>query len=449
MNGFLTINDRFAALRHQHGGALPPVITEQRSSSSLSNPAPWLIELLSGGSTSSAGPVVNDETALSLAAVYACNRVLSTAIGSLPIGLFRSEDKKTFSAANRPEHALVAEEPSELYTSYVFRSTLQFHIGMRGNAYARIYRDGRGGAREMRILHPSFVRPFIHKGALYYEVTPNTAMGDTETGPYILTAQEILHIKNMSSDGLVGRSPIQVHRETIGIGLSNRNYVSDIHKNGGRARGALTHPSKLKPEDVDEIRNGFINAINAGKFPMLSNGVDFKALSLTPADAEYIRTHNLTALDICAIYGVPPHKIAILDRATFSNIEHQGIEYVQETLLPHVKNWEPELKRKLLPKDLKSNHFYRFNLEGRMRGDIISRYRAYAIGRQWGWLNADEIKDLESQNPLPDGQGQIYLTPLNMVPAGEYIDMNDDEDPENITDTDNNDEQGQSKSASK
>jgi HK97 family phage portal protein len=276
---------------------------------------------------------------------------------------------------------------------------------MRGNAYARIYRDGRGGARELRILHPNFVRPFMHKGSLYYEVQPNPAMGDTFTSAIILTSQEILHVKNMSSDGLLGRSPIQVHRDTIGIGLSNRNFVSDIHKNGGRVRGALTHPGKLDAEQVNNLRTGFVSAINEGRFPMLQNGVDFKALSLTPADAEYIRTHNLTAIDICSIYGVPPHKIAILDRATFSNIEHQGIEYVQETLLPIVKNWEPELKRKLLPQDLKKNHHYRFNLEGRMRGDTISRMRAYAIARQWGWLSADEIRELENMNPLPDSQG--------------------------------------------
>lgn len=414
---------------------------------SLENPSSWLLELVNGGSNSLAGPTVNDETALTLAAVYACNRVLSTAFASLPVGLYRSQDNQTFPASNRAEHALIAEEPSELYTSYVFRSTLQFHLGMRGNAYARIYRDGRGGARELRILHPNFVRPFLYKGALYYEVSPNPAMGDTASNTEILTAQEVLHVKNMSSDGINGRSPIQVHRDTIGIGLSNRNFVSDIHKNGGRVRGALTHPGKLDPEQVANLRSGFVSAINEGKFPMLQNGVDFKVLSLTPADAEYIRTHNLTALDVCSIYGVPPHKIAILDRATFSNIEHQGIEYVQETLLPIVKNWEPELKRKLLPKELKSNHHYRFNLEGRMRGDTISRMRAYAIARQWGWMNADEIRELENMNPLPDQQGEIYLSPLNMVPAGQYVDMSEDEDPENITDTDNNDEQGQSKSA--
>ncbi len=409
--------------------------TEKRSN--LSNPAPWLLELMGGGSYSSSGPAVNDESALTLAAVYACNRVLSTAIASLPIGLYRSEDKKTIPATNRPEHALVSDEPSELYTSYTFRSTLQFHLGLRGNAYARIYRDGRGGARELRILHPNYVRPFLYNGRVFYEVTPNPAMGDTETASITLPAEDVLHIKNMSTDGICGRSPIQVHRETIGIGLSNRNFVSDIHKNGGRVRGAITHPNKLDEEQVEQLRTGFINAINSGKFPILQNGVDFKALSLTPADAEYIRTHNLTAIDICSIYGVPPHKIAILDRATFSNIEHQGIEYVQETLLPIVKNWEPELRRKLLPINLKASHHYRFNLEGRMRGDTISRMRAYAIGRQWGWLNADEIRELENMNALPDGQGEIYLTPLNMIPAGEYKEPDNEDDPENITDTNN------------
>ena len=438
MNGFQSINDRFAAIRHQHGGALPPVIDlEQRST--LSNPDKWLYEALGGGSYSSAGPAVNDESALTLAAVYACNRVLSTAFASLPVGLYRSEDKQTFQAFKRPEHTLIAETPSELYTSYTFRSTMQFHLGMRGNAYARKYIDGRGGARELRILHPGFVRPFLYKGKLYYEVTPNPLMGDTESGNEILKSDEILHIKNMSSDGIIGRSPIQVHRDTIGIGLSNRNFVSDIHNNGGRVRGALTHPGKLDTEQVAAIRSGFVNAISQGLFPMLQNGVDFKALSLTPADAEYIRTHNLTAIDICSIYGVPPHKIAILDRATFSNIEHQGIEYVMETLLPMVKNWEPELKRKLLPAELKTNHHFRFNLEGRMRGDARSRMDYFARARQWGIMNVDEIRELENMNPLPDGQGEIYLSPMNMVPASEYT---ENADPEADTTTDNNDAQG-------
>lgn len=439
MNAPNSINERYAALRAANGGVLPDS-PELRSSSTLSNPAPWLIEALSGGSYSTAGPAVNDESALTLAAVYACNRVLSTAFAALPVGLFRSANNQVFPADNRPEHFLISDEPSPLYTSYMFRSTMQFHLGLRGNAYARILRDGRFGAKELRILHPSYVRPFMKDGRVYYEVTPNQTTGDTSGNSEILMDYEVLHVKSMSTDGLVGKSPIQVHRETIGIGLSNRNFVSDIHKNGGRLRGALSHPSKISPEEVESLRSNFINAVNAGKFPFLQNGVEFKSISLTPADAEYIRTHNLTALDICAIYGVPPHKIGILDRATFSNIEHQGIEYVQETLLPMAKNWESELRRKLLPDDVKRTHHFRFNLEGRMRGDTISRMRAYAIARQWGWMSADEIRALENMNPLPDGQGEIYLSPMNMVPAEQYLDPN--YDPNGDNNTDNNDATG-------
>lgn len=423
MSAVSSINDRYAAIRRANGGAVPAQ-GEYRNTSSLASPSPWLLELLNGGN-SAAGPAVTDDTALTLAAVYACNRVLATAIASLPVGLFKSENGTTYPADNRPEHSLVADEPSELYTSYTFRLTLQLHLGLRGNAFARIYRNNRGGVREMRILHPNHVRPFLYNGAVWYESTPLGFMGDT-TEREILAAHEVLHLKNMSVDGIVGRSPIAVLRDTIGIGLSNRNFLADIHRNGGRVRGALTYPGYLSTEQTQSIREGFVEAVGAGRFPMLEGGVDFKSLSLTPADAEYISAHNLTALDICAVYGVPPHKIAILDRATFSNIEHQGIEYVQETLLPIVKNWEPELRRKLLPANIQASHHFRFNLEGRMRGDLKSRMAAYAAAIQHGWMNADEIRELESMNPLPGGQGKIYLTPLNMVPASHYVDMAED-----------------------
>ena len=438
----LSINDRYALALAQGYNRPGDAGGELRSGYSLENPSVDLWKALTGYAPGSGQKPVNDETALSIVAVYACNRVLSTAFASLPVGLFRSTTvdgkRQTFSADNRPEHTLIAETPSDLYTSYTFRSTLQFHLGMRGNAYARIFRNGRGGVRELRIVHPDQVRPFFYKNNLYYEITPAAYMGyDFEKE--VVGQNEILHVKNMSADGITGRSPIAVHRDTISIGLSNRDYLLDVHRNGGRLRGVLKHPAKLQADGVNSLRDNFVGAVNSGKFPVLENGVEFQAISLTPADAEFIRTHNLTALDICAIYGVPPHKIAILDRATFSNIEHQGIEYVQETLLPMVKNWEPELKRKLLPAEVAATHHYRFNLEGRMRGDIRSRYAAYAIARQWGWKSADDIRELENENPLPDGQGEQYLTPLNMIPAGEELAEPGDSDTDN---NENNDDNG-------
>lgn len=408
----MTINERY---RLQLSRGYGP---EQRSAtSSLENPSNWFVEWATGGYSSS-GVAVTDETALTYAAVYSCNRVLADSLGQLPIGLYRNTpDGDTQPASNRPEHRLVAVKPSgddQLYTSYTFRSTLQFHLGLRGNAYARIYRDGRGGARKLRILHPSTVRPFIFEEKLYYEVTP-TGSGARE----ILSPDEILHIAALSTDGITGRSPISLLKDTIGIGLGNRNYISKIQKRGGRVEGFLKHPNKLTPEGVSGLRENFRDAMQRGEIPVLENGLEYASVSLNPTDAEFINTHKLTSRDIASAYRVPLHMIGDLERATFSNIEHQSLEFVKNTLLPWIKNWEAELNRKLLPVDLQDTHFFRFNVEGMLRGDIKARMEAYTKAIQWGILNRDEVRELENRNRIPEGLGQVFLTPLNMAPLTE------------------------------
>ena len=405
-HGQLSINERYRLqLYGQRSG----------QTSGFENPSNWLFDLF-GGNQSKSGVAVNDESALTLAAVYACNRVLSESIASLPVGLYKTEpDGDVTKADRRPEHRLVGIAPSDLYTSYTFRSTLQFHLGLRGDCFARIMRDGRGGARELRIIHPDYCRPFLHQSKLYYEVTPNPAYGESGKRE-VLHQYEVLHIAALSLDGITGRSPISVLRDTIGIGLGNRDYVANIQKNGGRLRGYLRHPNKLSPEQVSGVRTNFKEPIQRGEFPILENGLEFSTVSLSPADAEFIKTHGITRLDIASAYRVPPHMIGDLERATFSNIEHQALEFVKHTLLPWIKNWEQELNRKLLPLDLQDNHFFRFNVEGMLRGDIKARMEAYTKAIQWGILNRDEVRDLENRNRIPDQLGQVFLTPLNMAP---------------------------------
>lgn len=403
----MTINERYR-LQLYNGYA-----QEQRSAtSSLENPSQWFLDWASGGYASS-GVAVNDESALTFAAIYICNLILSQSIAQLPIGLFRTTpDGDTVPATNRPENRLVGVNPSGdslLYTSYTFRSTLQFHLGMRGNAYARIRRDGRGGARELRILMPNSVRPFMYEDRLFYDVTlPN---GQRET----LLPEDILHLASMSSDGINGRSPITVMKDTIGIGLGNRNYIAKIQKRGGHVDGFLKHPNKLNPEQVTGLRDNFKGAMQKGEIPLLENGVDYMSVSLNPTDAEFINTHKVTSRDVYGSYRIPPHMAGDLERATFSNIEHQSLEFVKNSLLPWMKNWEAELNRKLLPYDLQENHFFRFNVDGLLRGDIKARMEAYTKAIQWGILNRDEVRELENRNRIPEGLGQIFLTPLNMT----------------------------------
>ena len=441
MQGRTSINDKYRLAfaagynRQQDLGA------EFRSS--LENPSQWLINLLNGAESQSGIPV-NDETSLRLTAVYACNRVLADSIASLPINLYRSLPGGGAEIAyKRPEQRLVSETPAPDLTSYNFRSTAQFHLGMRGNTYARIYRDGRGTPRILKLLHPDTVRPFYYKEKLYYEINPNPAMGYDEARA-TFTTDDVLHIAGLGATGVFGKSPLEILRDVIGIGLGNINYVSNIQKNGGRVRGFLMHPTgKLNAEQVTELRDNFKAPLQRGDIPVLQNGLEYKSVSLTPADAEFINTAKLTTSDIARAYRVPPHMIGDLERATFSNIEHQSIQFVQQTLLPWLKNWEAELNRKLLPLDLQGEYYFRFKVEGMLRGDILSRYRAYAIARQWGWENADEIRDLEDMNPLPDGQGKIYLTPLNMIPADMVEEQFKDTtggDPD--TDNTNNDDNG-------
>jgi len=440
MQGRLSINEKYRLIldagykREQDLG----VAFRSGPTSSLENPSSWLINLLNG-SESQSGIPVNDESSQRLAAVYACNRVLADFIGSLPVGLYRKlPGGGSEPADRRPENKLVSTNPAPdfgLYTSNTFRETGQYHMGLRGNFVARIYRDGRGTARNLRILHPDFVRPFLYKGKLYYEVSPCPSWGYDEPRE-IFSADDILHVAYLGFDGIRGKSPIEVLRDTIGIGLGNTQYVANIQKAGGRVRGFLMHPAgKLGAEQINDLRDNFKAPLQRGDIPVLQGGLEYKSVSLTPADAEFINTHKLTRNDICSAYRVPPHMVGDLERATFSNIEHQQIEFVQQTMLPILKKWESELNRKLLPLDLQGEYYFKFNVNGMMRGDLLNRYRAYAIARQWGFKNADEIRALEDENPLPDEQGKIYLTPLNMIPADMVEDQFTDD---GNTETDNN-----------
>lgn len=402
----ISINDRY---RLQIAGGY----SGREHRSTLENPEPWLRELLTGGATA-AGVPVNDTTALSISAVYACCRVLSDSIASLPIGLYRSlPGGGSEPADRRPEDHLVSAAPSERYTSYSFRSTSQLHLGLRGNCYSRVYRDGRGTARELRILLPGQVHPFFHKEKLYYQITP-TDGGSQE----ILFPHDIVHIAALSQDGVNGISPIQALRDTIGMGIANRNNQSKTIARG-RVDGILKHPEKQTSEQVLSVRENFANAIRSGGFPLLENGLDYQSISLTPADAEFINTAKLTRQDIAGAYRVPLHMIGDLERATFSNIEHQSLDFVKFSLMPWIKAWEQELNRKLLSPEIRQQHFFRFNVEGLLRGDIRARMEAYTKGIQWGLYTPDEIREMENRNPIPGGLGKTFMRPMNMAPLTE------------------------------
>lgn len=386
----------------------------ENPSTSLSDPDAWLTDWSGGGPTLS-GVAVTTETALTHAAVYACNRVLCESIAALPVGLFRRREGGDVEPADgEPEHTLVSRAPSENYSSYTFRSTVQLGLGLSGNGYAILKRNARGRVTEMRLLRKGeSIAPFFHDERLFYEFN----------GPgsrQVLTPDEVLHIAAMSTDGINGRSPIAVLRETIGMGLAASQFAASAYANGGRVTGVLKTPQSLKTEQVKQVQDGWRRMAGGAKRggipPVLTMGMEFQPIGMNLADAQFISAAKLTTQDIYRAYRIPAHMVGDLERATFSNIEQQSLEFVQYTLLPWVKNWEAELNRKIIPIRSQGEYFFRFNLEGLLRADFKTRWESYTKAIQWGILNRDEVRGLENLNRIPGGLGEVYLTPLNMQP---------------------------------
>lgn len=378
------------------------------------------------------GIAVTETTALTHTAVYACIKVLGESIASLPVHLYKKTSIGSEALDTDSRDLLVAYEPSELYHSFDFRNTMMLHLGLHGNAYANIVRNGNRGPVELRILNPLAVTPFLTPdGALYYNVNGVKL-------PY--AAKDIIHLKGLSSDGIIGKSPIETFRETIALGIATTNTQGSLWKNGTLINGYLKHPMKMTQDEGQRLMaswsSRFAGSDNAGKTPVLENGLEFVPLSLKPADAMFLETAKLSRNDICALYRVPPHMIGDLERSTNNNIEHQSLEFVRNTLMPYLKMWEHELNRKLLFPGEKARLYFRFNVDGMLRGDTKSRAEYYtrALGSvsNPGWLTQNEVRSLENLDKVDDGD-TIYNPTMNQQ-ADPSTDQNTTEDGTNTTD---------------
>ena len=367
-------------------------------------------------------PPVRPQRAIQTAAVYACVRVLSQALASLPLHTYRRiKDKQTELADDTDLYQLLHAEPNPYQTAYVFREQAMAQATLWGNFYAEIQRDALTG------------RPIALYPLPAWEVQPELVQeGASLVKRYITQGQslkdeDVFHVSAMGWDGIKGISPIALHRASVTMSLNAEEFGANFLKNGTRLSGVIQHPGKLSKEAADRLRASwqdvYAGKANSGKTAVLEEGMKFEGVSMPLADAQYIETRKFQVADIARIFGVPPHMIGDLDRATFSNIEQQSIEFVQNCLQPWVSRWEAEINRKLFTPIQKKRYFARFDLNERMRGDMKSRYEAYAIGRNWGWLSANDIRRMEDENNVEGGD--VYLVPLNMVPSTKVDQMED------------------------
>lgn len=375
--------------------------------------------LLFGRTTS--GKTVNERTALQTTAVYACVRILSETIASLPLHVYRYTEGGKTKDTEHALYTLLHDEPNPDMTSFVFRETLMSHLLIWGNAYSQILRDRSGQVIGLYPLLPDQMS--VHrseKGKLFYvynryeEDNPNFQ----EKGSIVLSQEEVLHIPGLGFDGLIGYSPIALAKNAVGMTLACEEYGASFFGNGANPGGVLEHPGILK--DPAKVRDSW-NAVyqgtrNAHKVAVLEEGMSYKQIGIPPEEAQFLETRKFQINEIARLFRIPPHMVGDLEKSSFSNIEQQSLEFVKYTLDPWVVRFEQALKKSLLLPEEKKTHFIKFNVDGLLRGDYQSRMNGYAIGRQNGWLSTNDIRKLEELNPIPPEEGgDLYLINGNMT----------------------------------
>ncbi len=372
-----------------------------------------------GGSTS--GKRVNERSSMQMTAVYSCVRILSEAVAGLPLHFYKyTEDGGKEKAADHPLYFLLHDEPNPEMTSFVFRETLMTHLLLWGNAYSQIIRNGKGEVIALYPLMPDRMNvERDSKGQLYYEYTVGMDDAPTVKGStVVLPPSEVLHIPGLGFDGLVGYSPIAMAKNAIGMAIACEEYGAKFFANGAQPSGVLEHPGTLKdPSRVRESwQSTFGGSHNANKVAVLEEGMKYTPISISPEQAQFLETRKFQINEIARIFRVPPHMVGDLEKSSFSNIEQQSLEFVKYTLDPWVSRWEQSMARSLLTPEEKKQYFVKFNVDGLLRGDYQSRMNGYAVGRQNGWMSANDIRELENLDRIPEEVGgDLYLINGNMT----------------------------------
>jgi HK97 family phage portal protein len=379
----------------------------------------WLADVLTGGNRTLSGETISPSSAMGLSAYYAAIRAISEDCGKLPLLLYQRLDaggKKRL--VNDPIYRLIHDEPNPEMSSQTFRETLTQHAMGWGGGFAEIQLRG---DRPVALwpLDPARVRLERDKQSrkLRYVVT------DTYRTEHEIAPRRMFHVHGLGFDGLTGYSVAKVAKQSLGLAMAEEKSGAAYFGNGARPGGVLTTPNQMSPEAKQKLAEQW-NKAHQGvdcshKVTVLEDGMTFSAINIPNEDAQWIESRQFSVEEVCRWFRIPPHKLQHLLRSTFNNISHQAIEYVQDTLLAWLNRWEAEIWRKLIPRPDQDAVFAEHLVEGLLRGDTESRFKAYQQAIQSGWMNRNEARELENMNP-EDGL-DVFLEPQNMRPAGEEV----------------------------
>lgn len=359
------------------------------------------------------GKSVTERTAMQTTAVYACVRIIAETVASLPLHVYEYTDSGKERVYKHPLYRILHDIPNPEMNSFIMREVMMSHLLLWGNSYSQIIRNGRGDVTALYPLMPE--KMTVDRGSdgnLYYKYNSD------KQGSFVFGKDEVFHIVGLGFDGLIGHSPIAMAKNAIGLSIAAEEYGSSFFSNSGTPSGVLEHPGVLKePEKVRDAWNkAYGGSGNAHKVAVLEEGMKFNPISINPQEAQFLETRKFQVNEICRIFRVPPHMIADLEKSSFNNIEQQSLDFVTNTIRPWLVRIEQSIFQQLLNESEQEKYFAKFNVDGLLRGDFQSRMNGYAVGRQNGWLSANDIRELEDLNRIPAEEGgDRYLCNGNMV----------------------------------
>ena len=384
-------------------------------------PGNWM-EYMSGTGPYS-GMVTSETAAMNISAVYCAVNLISDSVKSMPLILYERDEDGKERAEGHPVYTLLKRRPNQYTTPSRFKKQMQLWSSLWGNGFAEIERTNGGKPAGLWLIHPSRVKPEKQKnGAIRWKV-----INDNATFTYIDDI-DMLHIMGPSTDGVVGMSVVSRARDSFGLAASAELYGRRFFSNSAIPSGVIEYPGTLKDQARANLRRSWETmhaGENQGKVAILEEGIKYQNIGMPSKDAQFLETRQFQVVEIARWFNIPPHKLKDLSRATFSNIEEQNIDYVQDSIMPLAIDFEEECNRKLLSEDEQDQYFFEFLVDGLLRSNMAARYAAYAVGRQWGWLSSNDVRRKENMNTLEGDQGDIYLVPMNMMPADLVDDMVD------------------------
>jgi HK97 family phage portal protein len=391
----------------------------------VSDPWHWIVSRAVLNNKSSAGVNVSADNALNVSVVYACVKRLSETLASLPLMLYERVGDGKQPAVNHPLYSVLHESPNDYMTSFELRELIVTHINLRGNAFCVKSMNNRGIIESLIPLNPANMSVSRSNGLLVYEYTYED--GRTET----FAPDRIWHLKNLPisclqngapPEGILGVSPISLARESIGLSLAADEYGSRYFANNATVGMNLSFPGKLSENAKKFLKESlaeYAKSENRFKSIITEEGGKIDPLSITNEDSQFLESRQFQIEEIARIFGVPPVLIGHpTNTMTYASAEQLFLSFATFTIAPWCKRLEQSMNKYLLSDAEQKRYFFEHVMAGLLRGDTASRFQAYSVARQWGWMNVDEIRALENMNPLPDEKGQVYLQPMNMTEAG-------------------------------